>query len=213
MHAIEHCYAFSVSSAQLSHHNSCCVVSQKVILCVLQLMRGFASFLDNHTLLWRTISPSPCPMPSYILYKASTKYIFAKKDTCFCPCEPAYPQWPFAGAALVPVLVFGENDIWHAHPVKTGILYKMQEAVKRLTFIVVHMLPCTLYHRAFCMLSLFPRNKTPSPGALLILFIFPLCIAHAAGMLALIIASGIGTHLCLMLVASSLCGSACYNTT
>lgn len=38
-----------------------------------------------------------------------------------------------SGAALVPVLVFGENDIWHAHPVKTGILYKMQEAVKRAT--------------------------------------------------------------------------------
>lgn len=100
-----------------------------------------------------------------------------RKDTCFCPCEPAYPLWPFAGAALVPVLVFGENDIWHAHPVKTGILYKMQEAVKRLTFIVVHMLPCTLYHRAFCMLSLFPRNKTFSPGALLILFIL-FCALH-----------------------------------
>ncbi len=41
--------------------------------------------------------------------------------------------WPvaFAGAAVVPVLVFGENDVWHAHRVKEGKLHSIQEAVKR----------------------------------------------------------------------------------
>lgn len=37
----------------------------------------------------------------------------------------------FAGAAVVPVLVFGENDVWHAHQVKEGKLHSIQEAVKR----------------------------------------------------------------------------------
>lgn len=36
-----------------------------------------------------------------------------------------------AGAAVVPVLVFGENDVWHAHQVKEGMLHSIQEAVKR----------------------------------------------------------------------------------
>ncbi|KAA6422675.1 MAG: diacylglycerol acyltransferase type 2A [Trebouxia sp. A1-2] len=37
------------------------------------------------------------------------------------------------GAAVVPVLVFGENDVWHAHQVKEGKLHSIQEAVKRAT--------------------------------------------------------------------------------
>ncbi|DBB00365.1 hypothetical protein WJX82_002505 [Trebouxia sp. C0006] len=37
------------------------------------------------------------------------------------------------GAAVVPVLVFGENDVWHAHQVKEGMLHSIQEAVKRAT--------------------------------------------------------------------------------
>ena len=36
-----------------------------------------------------------------------------------------------AGAQLVPVLVFGENDVWHARHVKEGKLHQLQEAVKR----------------------------------------------------------------------------------
>lgn len=36
-----------------------------------------------------------------------------------------------AGAAVVPVLVVGENDVWHAHQVKEGMLHSIQEAVKR----------------------------------------------------------------------------------
>ncbi|KAL3147396.1 diacylglycerol O-acyltransferase 1 [Trebouxia sp. C0009 RCD-2024] len=38
-----------------------------------------------------------------------------------------------AGADLVPVLVFGENDVWHARQVKTGILHQIQETIKQLT--------------------------------------------------------------------------------
>ena len=36
-----------------------------------------------------------------------------------------------AGAAMVPVLVFGENEVWHAHKVKAGKLHQIQEAVKK----------------------------------------------------------------------------------
>ena len=35
------------------------------------------------------------------------------------------------GASLVPVLVFGENEVWHAQHVKQGKLHGIQEAVKR----------------------------------------------------------------------------------
>ena len=48
-----------------------------------------------------------------------------------------------AGAAVVPVLVFGENDVWHAHQVKEGMLHSIQEAVKR------------------CVVSNFCRNLPP----------------------------------------------------
>lgn len=40
-----------------------------------------------------------------------------------------------SGAALVPVLVFGENDIWHAHHVKEGNIHKLQEAIKRYALV------------------------------------------------------------------------------
>ena len=36
-----------------------------------------------------------------------------------------------AGADLVPVLVFGENDVWHARQVKTGMLHQIQETIKQ----------------------------------------------------------------------------------
>ena len=31
----------------------------------------------------------------------------------------------------MPVIVFGENEVWHAHHVKQGKLHSVQEAVKR----------------------------------------------------------------------------------
>ena len=39
--------------------------------------------------------------------------------------------WLHVGAQLVPVLAFGENDVWHARQVKEGKLHEIQEAVKR----------------------------------------------------------------------------------
>lgn len=44
-----------------------------------------------------------------------------------------------AGAAVVPVLVFGENDVWHAHRVEEGMLHSIQEAVKRCAVDIVNL--------------------------------------------------------------------------
>ena len=50
-------------------------------------------------------------------------------------CTSCHVALTGAGAALVPVLVFGENDIWHAHHVKEGNIHKVQEAVKRCALV------------------------------------------------------------------------------